>query len=194
MIDNLLTENERRDLLRVARESIESVVTREKLLKVDVQSYSASLQEEGASFVTLTKAGALCGCIGTLEPYQPLVQDVCEHAAAAAVEDYRFAPVRPEELTALMVEISCLTVPKVLAYRDPTEIPGLLRPSVDGVVLRDGVHRATFLPQVWEKIPDPEAFLNHLCWKMGAPENYWRIKRLEVLTYQVEEFSEAELG
>ena len=192
MIDNPLTINEKQILLKVARESIVSIVTNAVPLKVNAADYSPALQEEGASFVTLTKKGALRGCIGALEPYQSLVQDVCEHAASAAVEDFRFEPVRQEELDSLMIEISRLTVPKLLRYDDPAMIPNLLRPSVDGVVLRDGIRRATFLPQVWEKIPDPEDFLVHLCWKMGVPENYWRTKRLEVLVYQVEEFSETE--
>jgi len=192
MIEHPLTKDEKQILLNLARESIVSVVTRGKLLKVNTVDYSKPLQEEGASFVTLTESGDLRGCIGALEPYQPLVQDVCEHASAAAVEDYRFTPVRPGELDALMIEISRLTVPKPLTYGDPSEIPSLLRPKIDGVVLRDGMRRATFLPQVWEKIPEPEEFLNHLCWKMGLPGDYWRTRHLEVLIYRVEEFSEAD--
>jgi AmmeMemoRadiSam system protein A len=153
-------------------------------------SYSALLREPGASFVTLTENGDLRGCIGALEPYQPLVQDVCEHAAAAAMEDYRFPPVRPDEVSLLEIEISRLTPPERLEYTDPLELPTHLRPHIDGVVLRDGFRRSTFLPQVWEKIPDPVTFLAHLCQKMGAPATFWRHKLLEVYTYQVEEFKE----
>jgi len=192
MIEHPLTKDKKQILLDIARKSIISVVTRGKLLKVNIADYPKPLQEDGASFVTLTESGDLRGCIGTLEPYQPLVQDVCEHAAAAAVEDYRFTPVLPGELDALMIEISRLTVPKPLTYDNPSEIPLLLRPMIDGVVLRDGMRRATFLPQVWEKIPEPEEFLNHLCWKMGLPGNHWRTRHLEVFIYQVEEFNEAD--
>ncbi len=113
-----------------------------------------------------------------------------DHAAAAAVEDYRFHPVRPAEVSRLHIEISRLTPPQPLAYDDPDQLPGLLRPGVDGVILRDGSARATFLPQVWEKLPGPEEFLAHLCQKMGAPGNLWRKKKLQVQIYQVEEFHE----
>ncbi len=142
-------------------------------------------------FVTLTeRSGELRGCIGTLEAHQPLVEDVREHAAAAATLDYRFSPVMPDEVTELRIEISRLTTPLPLEYTSPDELPARLRPGVDGVILRDGGHRATFLPQVWEKVGDPEEFLAHLCLKMGAPANLWRRKKMDVLIYQVEEFHE----
>ena len=194
MIEHPLSKEEKQTLLKVARESIGSIVARHKLLKLNIEDYSETLQQVGASFVTLTKYGDLRGCIGTLEPYQALVQDVCEHAAAAAVEDYRFAPVSPDELDDLTIEVSRLTIPKPLTYGTPSEIPLLLRPGIDGVVLRDGIRKATFLPQVWKKIPEPEKFLNHLCWKMGLPGDYWQKKRLDVLIYQVEEFSEKDFS
>jgi AMMECR1 domain-containing protein len=77
-----------------------------------------------------------------------------------------------------------------LSYENPDELLKKLRPNIDGVVIQDGMHRATFLPQVWEKIPIPEEFLDQLCMKMGAPPDLWRRKKLEVKTYQVEEFHE----
>ncbi|TLN23663.1 AmmeMemoRadiSam system protein A, partial [bacterium] len=134
--------------------------------------------------------GELRACIGALEAYQPLVDDVREHAAEAAQEDFRFYPVRPKEVAHIQIEISRLTQPQPLEYSSPEDLVARLRPGVDGVILRDGLHRATFLPQVWEKLPEPSAFLSHLCAKMGAAENAWRKKRLTVLTYQVEEFHE----
>lgn len=185
-----LTNSEKSILLKLARQSIELAVNNRRLPKLNLAEYSPALRENGASFVTLTEDGDLRGCIGALEPYQPLVQDVCEHAAAAATEDYRFLPVTPDEVSKLKIEISRLTPPQPLAYSDPAELLTLLRPNIDGVVLRDGIRRATFLPQVWEKIPDPATFLAHLCQKMGAPGNLWQRKQLDVLTYQVEEFHE----
>jgi uncharacterized protein len=145
---------------------------------------------QGASFVTLTQSGELRGCIGTIDAYQPLVQDVCEHAVSAAVDDYRFYPVLPEDVPLLRIEISRLSPLKKLAYRHPEDLLTLLQPDVDGVVLREGFRRATFLPQVWEKIETVEVFLEHLSRKMGAPPDYWRRKKLEVFTYQVEKFCE----
>ncbi len=151
-----LTSEERSLLLRLAREAITQAVHRQSLAPLDLASLSPALRADGASFVTLTKHGALRGCIGTLEPYQPLAEDVREHAVAAALQDYRFPPVTPDELPELHIEISRLTPPQPLIYDEPAELTTLLRPGVDGVVLDDGFRRATFLPQVWEKIPDPQ--------------------------------------
>jgi AmmeMemoRadiSam system protein A len=125
-----------------------------------------------------------------LEAHQPLAEDVREHAVAAALQDYRFPPVSPDEVPELQIEISRLTTPQKLEYHGADDLLGKLRPGVDGVILRDGFRRATFLPQVWEKIPDPVEFMNHLCQKMGVDASSWRYRQLEVLIYQVEEFHE----
>jgi len=186
-----LTADEKLLLLQLARRSIELTVHQHALPLLDLSELSEPLREYGATFVTLTIGGELRGCIGALEPYQPLVQDVCEHAAAAALEDYRFPPVTPDEVPLLEIEISRLTPPERFVYNSPTELLTRLRPLIDGVILRDPPRRATFLPQVWEKIPQPAVFLTQLCQKMGAPANLWQRKPLEVYTYQVEEFREA---
>jgi AmmeMemoRadiSam system protein A len=188
--ENALSEDEKQLLLKLARQSIELAVTHHSLPEIDLAAVSASLRENGAAFVTLSIGGQLRGCIGAIEPYQPLVQDVCEHAAAAALEDYRFNNVTAAEVPLLEIEISRLTPPVRFIYTDPAELLSRLRPHIDGVVLRDGMRRSTFLPQVWEKIPEPAAFLSQLCLKMGAPANLWQRKQLEVFTYQVEEFRE----
>jgi AmmeMemoRadiSam system protein A len=177
-------------LLSLARQSIENCTNGATPPQFDKETLSPVLQEQGACFVTLTSHGYLRGCVGALEPYQSLAEDVCEHAAAAAFQDYRFPPVQAKELKDIEIEISYLTRPETLKYENPEELPKLLRPNIDGVVLRDGRGRATFLPQVWEKIPDPEEFLDELCLKMGAPTNLWRRKKLDVMIYQVEEFHE----
>ncbi|NPV56974.1 MAG: AmmeMemoRadiSam system protein A [Anaerolineae bacterium] len=177
-------------LLALARRTLESVVHRQGLPVLRLKDYSSDLQAPGASFVTLTREGDLRGCIGALEAYQPLVQDVCEHAGAAALEDYRFPPVRAEELPHIQIEISRLTPPQPMVYISPDDLLRQLRPGIDGVILRDGGRRATFLPQVWEKLPDPFDFLSHLCQKMGASPNHWQKRQLEVQIYQVEEFHE----
>lgn len=194
MISDPLTTDEKKILLRLARRSIELAVARQPLPPLALEDYPPRLRELGASFVTLTKNGSLRGCIGSLEPYQPLVQDVCEHAAAAALDDYRFPPVVAFEVSHLLIEVSRLTTPQPLEYQNPGELLEKLRPGLDGVVIRDGVPRATFLPQVWDKLPAAEDFLAHLCQKMGAPPDLWKRKPLQVFTYQVEEFNEEELG
>ena len=192
-ISDSLTHEQKITLLRLARRSIELAVKDEPPLHLSLNDYSPPLNEKGASFVTLTKHGELRGCIGALEPYQTLVEDVYEHAAAAAMNDYRFYPVRLTELNDLNIEVSRLTLPHALEYNHPLELPALLHPGVDGVILKDGFKRATFLPQVWSQLPTPEDFLMHLCQKMGSAENVWRQKLLQVSIYHVEEFTEKEM-
>ena len=190
MSTKALTESERKQLLALARQSIELAAGGQPLPVLQLAEYPPVLQAEGASFVTLTKSGRLRGCIGTLTSYQPFVQDVCEHAAAAATQDYRFPKVQPAEVAQLHIEISRLTAPEPLAYDDGSQLLDLLQPGEDGVVLRDGTRRATFLPQVWDQLPDAESFLSHLCNKMGASSDLWRKKKLDVEIYHVEEFEE----
>jgi len=187
---NSLTNDEKRILLNLAREAIEYRVSGKKLPQLDPGLLTPVLREPGASFVTLTIDQRLRGCIGVLDAYQPLVEDVREHAVAAALQDPRFPPVREDELDRIRIEVSRLTVPHLLEYSSGEDLPEKLHPHVDGVILKDGRRRATFLPQVWEKLPDPVDFLNSLCEKMGARQNLWRDTKLQVYTYQVEEFHE----
>lgn len=186
----MLTKEEQSQLLRLARDALERCVVGEPLAPIEITRLPKNLQELGASFVTLTIDGNLRGCIGTLEPYQPLALDVRAHAVAAALNDYRFPPVEPGEVARIHIEISRLTPPERLPYQDSEDLLQKLRPGIDGVVLKDNWKRATFLPQVWEKIPDPQAFLSHLCLKMGVPSDAWEKRKMEVLVYQVEEFHE----
>lgn len=186
-----LTLEEQNILLRLAREAMERGVRGEELSPLDLTSLPLALHEEGSSFVTLTSGGLLRGCIGALDAYQPLAEDVRVHAIAAALKDPRFPPVREDELRGIQIEISRLTHPVLLEYKDTEDLLSKLRPHVDGVILRDdSYHRVTFLPQVWEKIPDPAQFLNNLCYKMGVEPDLWRYTHFEVLTYQAEEFHE----
>ena len=189
-MEDRLTLQERKTLLRLAREALERGVRGEKLPPLEPSSLPPRLQEPGATFITLSRDGQLRGCIGVLEPFQSLAQDVREHAVAAALEDPRFPPVNERELSRIRIEVSRLTPPIPLEYRDADDLLSKLRPHVDGVFLRDGRRRATFLPQVWEKIQDPAEFLDNLCYKMGADPHLWRKKHLEVFTYQVEKFHE----
>lgn len=190
MNDTRLTPEEKQALLKMARQSMEAGVRGTALPAPDPAGLTSTLRADGASFVTLTVEGDLRGCIGALEPYQSLATDVCEHAAAAALEDYRFPPVQEKELARIQIEVSRLTIPTLLEYKDPADLLSKIHPGEDGVILRDGIRRATFLPQVWEKIPDPATFLANLCYKMGAAPDTWKRKHLEVLVYQVEEFHE----
>jgi len=190
MDEDHLTQQEKQALLSIARLALENGVRGESLPPLDLNKFTPRLQADGTSFVTLTINGMLRGCIGSLEPNQSLAEDVREHAIAAALNDYRFPPVRISELPQIEIEVSRLTTSVSLEYDSPEDLLSRLRPGVDGVVIRDGMRRATFLPQVWEKLPDPAEFLDHLCAKMGATPGLWRQKHIDVLIYQVEEFHE----
>lgn len=188
--EDYLTHEERILLLKIAREALDYGVQGKRLPALDLASMSDRLRAKGASFVTLTISGELRGCIGSLEATRPLAEDVRVHAVAAAIEDYRFPPVTINEVSQLAIEISRLTAPRKLNFQDPDELLSIIRPGVDGIILRMGIQRATFLPQVWEKVPDKKLFLSMLCRKMGAASDCWRRKHTEVYTYQVEKFSE----
>jgi len=185
-----LNEVEQKILLIIAREALEKSTQCEALPEIILGNLPSLLQANGASFVTLTKNDNLRGCIGTLEAYQPLALDAQEHAVAAALQDPRFPKVSPEEVDQIKIEISVLTPKTVLEYDAPKELSQKIRPNIDGVVLQDGFRKATFLPQVWSQLETPEDFLSHLCAKMGAPDNLWRKKLLNVSTYQVQKFYE----
>lgn len=187
-----ISQEDQKLLLQLARSSIVNEQSGEKKLNIDLTKISPILREDGASFVTLTSLPGhqLRGCIGALEAYQPLIVDVPEHAIAAALHDYRFSPVRLAEMNRIQIEISCLTPAIRLEYTSPDDLIQKIVPGRDGVILKDGISRATFLPQVWEKIDSKEQFLSQLCQKMGARSDLWRKKLIQVYVYQVQEFHE----
>jgi AmmeMemoRadiSam system protein A len=184
-----LTEDEKQTLLKIARTAIADGLTHEAH-PPETERLSPTLRHEGASFVTLNRGDQLRGCIGALRAYRPLAHDVYHNAQAAAFEDPRFPPVTRDELPELAIEISVLSTPQPLAYENPEELLEKLRPHVDGVVLQHGLRRATFLPQVWEKIARPKDFLENLCHKAGLPPHAWRDPETKIRTYQVTKFEE----
>jgi len=131
------------------------------------------LHEIGATFVTLTQRGQLRGCIGSLEAWRPLLADVQENARSAALRDPRFNPLTAEELPLTRVEVSLLTPAEPMSFTSEADALAQLRPDRDGVIFSAGRHRSTFLPQVWEQLPDPAVFMAHLKQKSGLPANYW---------------------
>lgn len=185
-----LTAEDKTSLLDLARRAVIAAASRKAKPDVALDTLSQVLQDEGASFVTLTKQGQLRGCIGSLEARRPLVIDVRENAIAAATSDPRFPPVRPDEVEELQVEVSVLSPPEPLAYDDAEDLLKKLRPGVDGVVIERGGRRGTFLPQVWEQLPDPKQFMDRLCRKAFLPGGCYQDPGLKVYTYQVEKFTE----
>jgi len=185
-----LSLDEQNLLLTTARNAIKAELNQEKRVAPSLDDYPAILQEKGACFITIRKKGVLRGCVGSIEAIQPLIEDVRSRAVAAAFKDPRFPPLEIPELDEITIEISRLTPPGRLIYKTPEDLIGQLRPGIDGVILGYLSHRATFLPQVWEQLPDPEIFLNRLCLKMGLDKSIWRTASLKVETYQVEKFQE----
>lgn len=151
----------------------------------------AELHRPGATFVTLKRHGALRGCIGSLQAWRPLIDDVRDNAGKAAFADPRFLPLAADELAAIRVEVSLLSVPEALPCADEAEALRKMRPGSDGIILSDGFHRATFLPQVWEDLPDPRQFLAHLKQKAGLPAAHWS-PTLRLERYGVEKWKETE--
>lgn len=148
-----------------------------------------ALERPGATFVTLTQQGRLRGCIGSLEAHRPLALDVRENALAAAFRDPRFAPLAAGEFEITRVEVSLLTAPEPLAFRDEADFMAQLRPGVDGIVFQYGRHRSTFLPQVWESLPDPQQFMQQLKRKAGLPPNFWH-ESVTIARYEVTKWKE----
>jgi len=179
-------------LLELAEKTVTEVVTDGTQPSVDVAGMPDSLTRRRACFVTLTKKGELRGCIGSIFPQEELCRAAIERARSAATEDRRFAPVKPEELDDLEIEVSVLTIPRPLEYESPEDLLAKLRPKVDGVVLQVERRQATYLPQVWDQIPDPEEFMRHLSQKAGLRPDGWRSPEAMVLTYQVQAFEQSE--
>jgi AmmeMemoRadiSam system protein A len=189
-MESTISDDLKARIIALAREALRAAVEKQILPPLDQDALPHELQEPGATFVTLTKDDALRGCIGTLEARIPLAEDIRQHTLAAALHDFRFHPIRPEEIDDIRIEVSLLNQPRGLEYENPQELVELIRPGIDGVILSDGIHRATFLPQVWERIPSPTLFLSMLCEKAGLPSDAWRKEPLQVSVYQVETIHE----
>jgi len=182
-----LTDDERRLLRAVARESVEFGLTYRRMMSVAVSDYSDSLQAEKASFVTLRSAGDLLGCIGTLRPHRALVADVVHNAYQAAFNDPRFAPLSPAQLSGLDLHISVLTPLEPLVIESEDDLLAQLRPGIDGLVLEEGDLAATFLPTMWPRLHTARAFVRVLKEKAQLPADYWSAT-IRAYRYTADEF------
>ncbi|NOT99142.1 MAG: AmmeMemoRadiSam system protein A [Sideroxydans sp.] len=149
------------------------------------------LEEPGATFVTLTLHGQLRGCIGSLEAYRPLIDDVQHNAVAAAFQDPRFDPLSKAEFAEVRVDVSLLSKPEAIQFASEQDALAQLHPGTDGVIIEYGRHRATYLPQVWAQLQQPQVFLNHLKNKAGLPEDFWS-EEVKLSRYTVSKWSEQE--
>lgn len=192
-----LTATDKKTLLVLARQTLVRYLTDGSLPAVDESQLSQSLLDKGACFVTLNKRGTgLRGCIGIFQRVEPLYRTVMGRAVAAATKDFRFPTVRLEELPDIKLDISVLTEPKGLEFTTAESLLEKLRPLKDGVILTTQYGSSTFLPQVWEQLPDKEQFLYHLCRKHGAPGMIWKEapESIQIQTYQAIVFGEDEYG
>jgi len=185
-----LTDEDRKGLLKLARSTIKSEL-KAGLKILRPKKITSELKEKRGCFVTLHKEGILRGCIGTIEPVRSLIANVEENAMNAAFHDPRFPPVKMDELSVIDIEISVLTVPVVLDFKDGEDLKKKLKPGIHGVILSQGWRSATFLPQVWEQLPDREDFLEHLCLKGGMGRECWKDKETIVKIYEAEYFSKS---
>ena len=162
-----------RALLGIARDALRTGLTSARPLQIDLDAHPPSFAVACAVFVTLTRDGALRGCVGSLEAREPLVQAVATSAYNAAFRDRRFRAPDASEIESLRIEISLLSEMSPVSARERSQLIETLEPGIDGLLIEDGAYRATFLPKVWEKLPAPDEFVAQLMQKAGLPERHW---------------------
>ncbi len=186
----VVNKDEQKQLLALARQTLDSYLSNGKLPDVDEKTLPAPLLLKKGCFVTLEENDQLRGCIGHIIPQEALYKCVMDNAVNAAVNDMRFNKVDYGELDDISIEISVLTVPEKLEFNSGDELKSLLTPDVDGVILKQGMHQSTYLPQVWESLPDKETFLSSLCLKGGMAAGCWKDTKTEAYTYHAQVFGE----
>ena len=165
-------------MLTIAAKSILNVLANNGPTNLNLHAFPRELREKGACFVTLQKDGLLRGCVGTIHPAHPLVKDLAYNAYNAAFQDARFSKLTTEEISQhiVSIHISVLSPVEPLNFTDETDLIDQLRPGMDGLILAEGKHRGVFLPAVWQGLPNPKEFINHLKLKAGLPKDYWSRK------------------
>ena len=173
-------------VLKVAKSSIIAHFTNNLTInKISLLNNYPFLNKNGAAFVTLHYDKELRGCIGSIIAHRTLLEDIIHNAFSCAFHDPRFQSLSEDEFSHLTLEVSVLSEPKLLEYSDFEDLVQKIRPNIDGLILKHGSYQGTFLPQVWEQIPDSKLFLDHLSMKAGSnPEIY--NNHPEIYTYQVE--------
>jgi len=188
---NQISKEEGQALVELAKESIKYYLQTGRIPTLSEVPYE-NWKKKGASFVTLERkdTNQLRGCIGSIIPFRPLYEDVISNAIAAATKDPRFPPVTLEELPYLRTKVSVLSYPQPLHYTDPQDLLNKITPFEDGLILKLGEYQGTFLPDVWEEIPDKQQFLSHLCMKAGLQPDCWIKYHPEIFVYKTVVFSD----
>ncbi len=168
-----LSADEQARLLDIARQSIVLGLDSGAAPRLDVAQLDANLRIDSAVFITLTLAGALRGCIGSLQPSAPLAQAVANSAFNAAFRDRRYAQVQASEIENIHIEVSVLSAMELIAVNSRQALLDNLQPGMDGLLMEDQSYRSTFLPKVWEKITTPNEFVGQLMQKAGLAAEHW---------------------
>ena len=182
----MIDDKNKKLLLDIARKSIISKLNNEKF---ELKNIPSSLKEKRGVFVTLEKNNELRGCIGYIQPIKSIIDSVKENAVNAAFKDTRFPPLTEDELNDIKIEISILSLPEKLEFKDSDELLEKLNSDM-GVILKRGFSSSTFLPQVWEQLPDKKDFLSHLSVKAGLPFDAWKDEDIEIEVYYADKFGE----
>lgn len=168
-----LNKDNQQRLLALAKSSIQQGLQVGQPLKINLADYPAELLEPRATFVTLFINHKLRGCIGVLEAIRPLAEDIAQNAFSAAFRDSRFPALQADESKKLEIHLSLLTPAESVLFSSEQDLLAQLNPGIDGLILQEGYRRGTFLPSVWDSLPNPVEFLQHLKQKAGLPPNYW---------------------
>jgi len=180
-----LNKEHQQRLLDLAKSSIQHGLQTGRPLKINLADFPSELTEHRATFVTLQKHHQLRGCIGMLEAVRPLAEDIAENAFLAAFKDPRFPPLADDEFGELVIHLSILTPAEPVSFTSEQNLITQLQPGIDGLILEEGRRRGTFLPSVWEQLPEPEEFLLHLKQKAGLAADYWS-ENIRIYRYRTE--------
>lgn len=187
-----LSDKQKTFLLNLARQTIVDYFSIGQKTKIDRGKVDKELLKPASTFVTLTKKGELRGCVGSLIAKKPLYEDIINNSLLAAFSDTRFPQVGKDELSEIKIEISVLSEPKPYLYNNIDELIKKIEPKKHGLIIQNGFNQATYLPQVWDELPDKIIFLESLCLKAGLPQNAWQSDSTEIFYYQVDKFSESD--
>ncbi len=193
MPNTVSAETKGRILLQIARASIAEALGIDYMPTKNISEDAPWLQEKGACFITLTQQGQLRGCIGTLEAHRSLLEDVKANARAAAFKDTRFSPLTAGEFANTQLEISLLSAMQKIDFSSEADALAQLQPDIDGLVFEYSYHRSTFLPQVWQQLPDRKDFMAHLKQKAGLSADFWS-DEVELFRYTVSKWKESDFN
>lgn len=191
-----MNKKNKKYLLQLARRTIQKYLENKEILNIEAEDLDPSLKDKKGVFVTLWKKENknlrnLRGCIGNLESKKPIYQNVIDNSIASALFDPRFPPVSSNELNDIKIEISILSkLKKIPDFNNYQKMTEYLENNKPGLFIKKGSCQATFLPQVWNELPDAESFLSHLCQKAGLESEEWKKMNLEMYQYTVEIFNE----